>query len=674
MRKSVIAAALVLSMAVLAGCREGRNVSGGTVPGAEGPSGQSNAGKSFCETGISGSGTDYDGREMPPLYEPVGTSKVTQVEPPCWWTGMKTPLQLMIHGENVSQYTVSIEGDSAVKVTGIHKAESPNYLFVDIKVPENARTGNYRLKFSKPGDTFFMKYNISARREGSAGRESFSSADAIYLIMPDRFINGEPGNDDNPYALEKSDHQAFFGRHGGDVEGIRSQLDYIADAGFTAIWFTPLLEDNESVESYHGYACTDYYNVDRRFGGNHAYRKLVAAAHEKGLKIIMDVVTNHSGIHHWWYEDLPFADWVHQWPEYTHSNCSFSVHTDPYVSARDKENMEQGWFDRAMVDMNLDNPYLLRYFQQWAVWWIEWADLDGLRVDTYPYNEKGPMSQWCASVRAEYPGINIVGECWTTNIAQAAYWQDGAHNADGFNSNLPSIMDFSLHEAICRGINTDREDWENGLSLVYQSLANDAFIANPRNVMIFPGNHDTARIADVCRRDPARVKLVMALMATLRGYPQIFAGDEIFSVSSDLSQGHGGLRVMFDEHWASDPVKKDVHDYVRALLQWRKGSKAVQQGRTLHFLSRDNTYAYFRYTDDEAVFVFANNNTEPRQVPWGDYAEFTGRLSGSTGRDVVTGATVDLSSAVVPAKTALVVELGGSPAVSEGGAQTTDQQ
>jgi len=611
--------------------------------------------KNVSETGISGPGTDAEGNAMAPLYEPVGTSKVTRVEPPCWWTGMNTPLQLMIQGENVSAYEVSIEGDPGVKVTKIHKAESPNYLFVDIKVSEKARHGNYRLKFSKPGDTFFMKYNISERREGSAGRESFSTKDAIYLIMPDRFINGDPSNDDNPYALEKADHDAFFGRHGGDIAGIRSQLDYIADLGFTAIWFTPLLEDNEPVESYHGYACTDYYNVDRRFGGNGEYKKLVKEAHKKGLKIIMDVVTNHSGDRHWWYGDLPFADWVHQWPEYTHSNCSFSVHTDPYVAAGDKENMEQGWFDRSMVDMNLDNPFLLSYFKQWAAWWIEWADLDGLRVDTYPYNEKGPMSEWCASVRAEYPNINIVGECWTTNIAQAAYWQDGAHNIDGFNSNLPSIMDFCLHDAICRGINTDKEDWENGLSLVYQSMANDAFIANPQNVMIFPGNHDTARIADVCRKDPARVKLVMAMMATLRGYPQIFTGDEIFSVSRDLSQGHGGLRVEFDENWASDPVKKDVHDYVKALLQWRKGSKAVQEGKTLHFLSRDNTYAYFRYTDDETVFVYLNNNTSARQLPWGDYAEISGSLKGQA-HDVVSGEAVDVTSCTVAPKTALVLE------------------
>ena len=580
---------------------------------------------------------------------------VDRVEPPCWWTGMETPLQLMIHGDRVGEYDVSVSGPRGVRVAAVHNAQSIDYLFVDIKISPNAKPGNYDLVFSRGDEVFSLPYNIGQRRKGSADRESFGPSDAIYLVMPDRFANRDASNDDVPGMNESSDPDAFFGRHGGDIQGIEDHLDYIADMGFTALWCTPLLEDNETVESYHGYACTDYYRIDPRFGDNEKYREMVGMAHSKGIKVIMDVVTNHSGVHHWWYSDPPFSDWIHFWPEYTHSNCSFSVHQDPYCSDADRQNMLGGWFDVAMADMNLDNPCLLQYFKQWAVWWIEWADLDGLRVDTYPYNEKIPMSQWCAAVRKEYPSINIVGECWTTNTAQAAYWQDGANNADGFDSNLPSIMDFSLHDAICRGINTDKEDWENGLSAVYQSVACDGFISDPLNMMIFPGNHDTEHIADVCRRDPERVKLVMALMATLRGYPQIFTGDEIFSVSRDLSQGHGGLRVEFDDNWAEDPVKKDIHDYTRALLRWRKTSKAVHCGKTLHFLSRDNTYAYFRYTDSEAVFVYLNNNTEPRQIPWNDYSEISSTL-GKDVRDVLSGNKVDPSSMTAAPKSAIILE------------------
>lgn len=581
--------------------------------------------------------------------------KVSRVEPPCWWVGMKTPLQLLVNGEGIGEYGVTIEGGSGVTVTGVHAAESPNYLFVDVNVAADAAPGTYKLVFTKGGDSFKVPYEIGARREGSADRESFGTADAIYLIMPDRFANGDPSNDNTSDTREKADYQAFFGRHGGDIQGIEDHLDYISDLGFTAIWCTPLLEDDEPESSYHGYACTDYYNIDSRFGSNRKYREFVAEAHKRGIKVIMDVVTNHCGDKHWWMEDLPFADWVHQWPEYTHSNCAFSAQNDPYCSVLDRTNMEGGWFDTSMADMNLDNPFTLRYFQQWAAWWIEWADLDGLRVDTYPYNEKEPMSRWCASVREEYPGMNIVGEVWSVNVPQVAYWQDDNPNKDGFDSNLPSIMDFCLQAAICQGINTDKESWDNGITKVYDSMANDVYFKDVRNMMIFPGNHDTDRIGDVVGKDPRKMKIVMTLMATLRGYPQVFAGDEMMVVSRDRSQGHGGLRVEFPEDWASDPVQKDLHDYVRALFQWRKTSDAVQNGKTLHFLTRDNTYAYFRYNDAEAVFVYVNNNAEPRELPWSDYAEIATSLKGS-GKYVLTGADFNPDGLSVPAKSTLIVE------------------
>ena len=585
----------------------------------------------------------------------TSSDAVTRVEPLCWWVGMNTPLQLLVRGEGIGSYAVKIEGGSGVKVTGTHQAESPNYIFADVEIAKNAAPGTYNLVFSKDGESFKVPYEILERREGSAQRESFGTSDAIYLIMPDRFSNGDPSNDNTCCTAEKADYEAFFGRHGGDIRGIRDHLDYIADLGMTAIWCTPLLLDDEPRASYHGYACADYYHVDPRFGGNEAYRQYVGDAHAHGLKIIMDVVTNHCGSAHWWMEDLPFADWIHQWPEYTHSNCAFSAQNDPYCSEFDKQNMESGWFDTSMPDMNLDNPYMLQYFKQWACWWIEWADLDGFRVDTYPYNEKYPMSEWCKAVRAEYPNINIVGEVWSTNVPQVAYWQAGNPNRDGFDSNLPSIMDFCLHSAICSGFNTDRENWDSGITKIYDSIANDYYFTDTRNIMIFPGNHDTDRIADILNRDTDRLKMVMALMATLRGYPQIFAGDELGVVSRARRQGHGGLRVEFPDDWASDPAMKELHDRTRALLQWRKTSEAVQNGGTKHFLTRENTYAYFRTGEEHTVFVYLNNNPEPREIPWSDYAECTGGLP-ATGTDVVTGEAVNPDGLVVPGKSALVVE------------------
>ena len=342
--------------------------------------------------------------------------QVTRVEPPCWWAGMKTDLQLLVQGPSISDYDVRIFGDA--EVTGVHKAESPNYLFVDVKV---GGPGACSIVFVKDGEyAFKVPYQIGERREGSAERKGFSSADMVYLIMPDRFANGDPSNDNTPDTADKVDREKLAGRHGGDIKGIMDHLDYIADLGATAIWNTPLLEDNEPRESYHGYACSNYYRIDPRFGDNEMYCELVRQSHARGIKMIMDIVTNHCGSAHWWMKDLPFQDWVHQWPEYTHSNCNFAMQNDPNSATIDQINMQSGWFDTSMPDMNLDNPYLLQYFKQWAVWWIEYADLDGLRVDTYPYNEKVPMSQWCAAVRKEYPNINIVGEVWTSNIAQLA--------------------------------------------------------------------------------------------------------------------------------------------------------------------------------------------------------------------------------------------------------------
>lgn len=589
------------------------------------------------------------------LIDRKHTQPVERIEPPCWWIGMETPLQLLVQGENIGEYDVAIKGGKGVRVSSVEKAESPNYLFVNVAINDSAQPGEYKLVFSRGDESFCVPYDIEARREGSADRQGFNTSDLIYLIMPDRFSNGNPDNDNSPLMVEKADYKAFFGRHGGDLQGIRNHLDYLQDLGVTAIWCNPLLEDNEPESSYHGYACSDYYNIDPRFGTNDEYRVLVADAHAHGIKMISDVVTNHCGAAHWWMKDLPFSDWIHQWPEYTHSNCSFSTKNSPYCSDIDRKNMEEGWFDTSMPDMNLDNPYLLQYFKQWAVWLIEWADLDGFRVDTFPYNEKGPISEWCASVRKEYPNFNIVGEVWSNNIAQVAYWQDDNPNKDSYDSNLPTVMDFCLQAALSR-FNVDYESWEEGTMGIYESIANDIYFRDVNNIMIFSGNHDIDRITDILQNDPRKVKLVMTLMATLRGIPQIYTGDEIMQVSRDRSQGHGGLRVEFDEDWMNKPAAVDVHEFTKTVMNWRKGSKAVQKGQTKHFINRNNTYAYFRTVPEESVFVFINNRPEDVSIPWEDYAEMSADLEGKTGVNVLTGVTFDPENCVVPAKTSLIVD------------------
>ncbi len=621
-----------------------------------------------------GSGSESD----PEKIQDAGT-RVGRVEPLSWWTGMKTPLQLMVYGDGISRYDVRIEGGKGVKAGAVHKADSPDYLFVDVEISPDAVPGTYYIVFDDGTDKFKYSYEIAARSEGSAERGSFSTADMVYLIMPDRFANGDPSNDATDDTAEKPDRDGFFGRHGGDIQGIIDHLDYISDLGATAVWCTPLLLDDEPEGSYHGYACADYYRIDPRFGSNGLYREFVGKAHEKGLKVIMDIVTNHCGTAHWWMKNLPFEDWVHVFPEYTGTNVCFSTNMDPNASKYDLNLQESGWFVPSMPDMNLDNPFVLQYFKQWAVWWIEYAGLDGFRVDTYPYNEKKPMSEWCAAVLEEYPGFNIVGECWTSSIPQLAYWQGGNANRDGFDSHLPSIMDFPLQEAICKGLPTDSQAWGEGMVRVYDCLSHDFVYHDLSRMMIFVGNHDMDRIGDVLRHNADRQKIAIAMMATMRGIPQMFYGDEMMFVSKDRSQGHGGLRVDFPGGWAGDkmdlftaegraraavntdgkPVPEgfaaDMHDYTRMLFQWRKGKKVIHDGRTMHFLTRDNTYAYFRYDDTDAVFVFINNSRGKKHIPWSHYAEIADGLH--DGRNVLTGESAEVSdSTVVGPRQVLIVE------------------
>ena len=592
--------------------------------------------------------------------------RVQHVEPLSWWVGMQTDLQLMLHGEAISTYDVTIEG-GGVRITKLHKADSPNYLFADVEVDADAVAGTRYLVFSREGEEpFKVPYEFAERRDGSRERTSFTTADAIYLLMPDRFANGSPETDNTPVTREEADRENLHGRHGGDLQGIIDHLDHIADLGMTAIWSTPLLLDDEPAFSYHGYACGDYYHLDPRMGSNELYREYVAEAHKRGLKIIMDIVTNHCGISHWWMQDLPFKDWVHQFDTFTRTNNLFSTNMDPNASQYDLMIQESAWFDTSMPDMNLDNPFLLHYFKQWAVWWIEYADLDGLRVDTYPYNEKLPMSEWCKAVLAEYPNLNIVGECWTGDVPQLAYWQGGNANKDGFDSHLPSIMDFPLRDAICQALPTDSLRWGEGMIRVYNALSDDFVYHDLSRMMIFVGNHDIDRVADVMRGNVGRVKIAMTLLATMRGIPQFFTGDEWMMRSVDLSQGHGGLRTDSPGGWPTDKVDyfdaeqltgdaAEVYRHVKKLFNWRKTKPVIHHGRTLHFGTRDNTYAYFRYDATDAVFVYVNNSRGKRQIPWSNYAEITEGLT--EGRNVLTGESVMISdTTTVGPREALIVE------------------
>ncbi len=571
--------------------------------------------------------------------------KITRVEPLSWWTDMNCPLTLMFYGENLSDAQVTVQkrqgkrlvATEGIVVTGQHNAESKNYLFVDADVRE---AGEYVFTLQKGKKKARYNYTISTRREGSANRESFTSADVIYLIMSDRFVDGDSTNNTMPQTREKGDKQNLHGRHGGDIAGIIQSLDYIKSTGATAIWPTPLLLDDEEAWSYHGYACADYYHIDPRMGTNEQYREMVQIAHSKGIKFLMDIVPNHCGLSHWWIADLPYKDWIHQFDNYTQTSNAFTTYYDPNASQHDLQWSNSGWFDTHMPDMNLDNPDLLHYFKQWAIWWIEYADLDGLRVDTYPYNEREPITEWCKAIRAEYPNINIMGECWTRPAFNVAYWQARTPekpNYDGFDSHLPTVMDFPVQEAIRQALENDGNYWGGGMMKVYDAMSQDMLYPDVNNLLMFVGNHDMDRFADIVyQNDLRRVKLGVTMLATMRGIPQVFAGDELGQRSVDRSMGHSGLRQLLPTLDTLPAAQKDLLDYHSRLFNFRKTEPILHTGKTMHFLDRGNTYAYFRYTDEGAIFVFINASEETKYIPWDNYAEITSKYQ-TMGVDVLTG-------------------------------------
>lgn len=594
--------------------------------------------------------------------------KIEQVEPLSWWTDMKMPLTLLFHGEDLQDAQVSVQQLNKGKVMrgaclGLvpksqHNAESANYLFVDMEVNQ---PGTYRITLKKGKKKATYDYVIAERKAGSRERKSFDASDVVYLIMSDRFVDGDESNNSTTDTQEKADKSNVNGRWGGDIQGIINSFDHISKLGCTAIWPTPMLGDDEAAWSYHGYACSDYYHIDPRYGSNELYAEMVQKAHAKGLKILMDMVPNHCGAAHWWMKDLPYQDWINQFPEFTNTNNVFTANYDINASEYDRKLSNRGWFDHPMPDMNLENPDLLKYFQQWAIWWIEYADLDGLRVDTYPYIEKIPGSMWLKAIREEYPNINIVGECWTRPAPAVAYWQSGAKNFDGFDSYLPTVMDFPVEEAIRQALENDGNYWGGGLTKVYDALTMDYMYADVNKLLTFLGNHDMARITDVVKdKDPRRVKLGYVLLATMRGIPQVLYGDEYAMTSANKEDvgNHSYLRAPLPQGDEVTARMQDMYDFQSKLFQWRKNEPVLHWGKTMHFLSRNNTYAFFRYNEKEAVFVFANGAEEARTIPTDTYAEILSKYN-AVGVNPMTGEKVDLNrkDIQVPALGTMIVKL-----------------
>ncbi|MDP3453219.1 MAG: glycoside hydrolase family 13 protein [Bacteroidales bacterium] len=594
------------------------------------------------------------------------SQEIKRVEPPSWWIGMENrSLQLMIYGENISAYRLSIN-NSKIVIGKHHKGDSPNYIFVDIEINPLLKPGDYTFYLSDGDRRVEFSYTFEEKRHNRS-INTFGPEDALYLIMPDRFANSQLENDNHPDAAELFSRDKPYGRHGGDIRGIIDNLDYIASIGMTAIWSTPLLFDNEPVSSYHGYACSDYYRIDPRFGTNELYREMVLLAAERGIKIIKDMVPNHCGVSHWWMEDLPFKDWIHQFPKFTRSNYAMTTHSDIHSSKYDRDMLVKGWFDNSMPDMNLTNPYVLRYFTQNAIWWVEWASLSGIRVDTFPYSDKWAASMWVKSIIDEYPSINIVGECWYPTAQEVAYWEGGNNNRDGYNSNLSSVMDFPLHDAIQKAFKEDSiPGWGEGLFRIYRSLSYDKIYRDPFKLMIFADNHDTHRMAEFMDKSPQKVKMALTLLATMRGIPQLYYGTEIMLHSEDGRLGHGEERIDMPGGWPGDnrsvfkkeslrDFEYDVLDHFSKVFNWRKSSKAIHKGKMTHYWPTDNLYIFFRIYYENIVMVVINNNTIDESINWDRFAESI--KSGTRGVDIISGKSVTSGETIsIPSQSSMIID------------------
>ncbi|WP_299757383.1 glycoside hydrolase family 13 protein [uncultured Pontibacter sp.] len=590
-----------------------------------------------------------------------------RVEPAFWWAGMKDPnLQLMLHGNNISslQPEVSFAG---AEVKDVIKVKSPNYLFINLNLA-NAKPGKFTIQLKKGNKTVHRyTYELKQREANSANREGFNSSDVMYLITPDRFANGNPKNDSVKGMEDKLNRSDRSGRHGGDISGIIQHLDYIKDMGFTALWVNPVLENDQPKVSYHGYSTTDYYKVDPRFGSNQEYVELSEKAKARGIKLVMDMILNHIGSEHWWMDDLPTDDWLNFQVDYQITNHRREAIQDPYASAYDRQMHTDGWFVESMPDLNQKNQLLSTYLIQNTLWWIEYADLGGIRMDTYSYPDPAFMAEWTRRVMGEYPNFNIVGEEWSLNPAIVAYWQRGKKNPNGYTSYLPSLMDFPIQNALVTSLRDDESSWDTGWVNLYNTLATDFLYADPNNLVVFPDNHDMDRIYTQLNQDADLTKLALAYNLTTRGIPQLYYGTEILMHNEDKGD-HGIIRTDFPGGWSGDQTSAftgkglseeqlEMQQFTKKLLNWRKNAKAVHSGNLTHYAPYKGVYAYFRQQGDQKVMVILNKNEKPYEL---DLEKFSPQLEGvKQGADVLTGKTYDLSQPKItlPNQAPLILEL-----------------
>ncbi len=585
-----------------------------------------------------------------------------RIEPPNWWAGMQNDtLQILLYGKNISDCNIKINS-KYLKINKIEKAQSPNYLFLELTGISNAKPETFDIFLSKKNKKTSIQYKILDRQKQKRG---FSSNDVIYLLMPDRFANGNPKNDNNPEMLEKSDRQNPDGRHGGDIQGIIDNIDYFNKLGITTLWLNPVIENNMPTYSYHGYSATDFYKVDPRMGDNELYIKFVETAHSHNLKVIQDVIFNHCGKNHWWLSDLPFDDWINN-NENSRATYRGSVLFDPYASQADKKQFSDAWFVATMPDLNQKNPFLSQYLIQNAIWWVEYAQLDGLRIDTYPYPDQNFMYNLTQRLHTEYPDLTLLGETWLQKTPMIACFQKDSKLNCNIKGGLNSITDFPLFYAIKDAFNED-DGWTQGTLKIYYTLAQDFLYSNPFDNVIFVDNHDVDRYFSAVNEDMDKFKMGLVVLLTTRGIPVIQYGTEIAMTGLE-HQGHGTMRKDFPGGWENDKTNVftqqnmsatqiEAFNFVKKILNWRKNNIAVRQGKLMQFVPEDSVYVYFRYTDNQAVMVILNNDkNKSKEIKCDRFSEILKNYT--QGTEIITNKKItNLNTIEISPKTVMLIEL-----------------
>lgn len=601
------------------------------------------------------------------ISSPALRAQSIEIYPPHWWAGMKhNTLQLLVKSTDpeLSKSDVSIQ-HQGISISNIHRLENGKYLALDIVINSDAAPGNAIITFKSGKKTQKVNWPLRLRDKGKAFAQGVTSADFIYLAMPDRFSNGNPLNDKVKGMRDQSlNRDSIFHRHGGDLQGLIDHLDYLQDLGVTTVWLTPVLENDMPDRTEHGYAITNHYKVDPRQGGAELYKKLSNELHKRNMKLIQDAVYNHVGLYHFFVQDKPTGDWLHEWPSYTNTTYKDQPLMDIHASKDDQRRMSNGWFTRFMPDLNQHNPYVANFLIQHALWSVEEFAIDGWRIDTYIYNDLEFMNRCNQALLDEYPNISLFGETWVHGIAAQAYFARNTFSTP-FKSNLPGVTDFQTNlYGIMNALN-EPFGWTNGVNKLYQTLASDFVYEDAMRNVNFLDNHDMSRFYSVVNEDLSKYKMGLAWLLTCRGIPQIYYGTEV--LMKGVSNPDGWVRLDFPGGWPGDKVNKftregrtekenEAFEWTKKLANFRKNSSAIKTGKMMQYVPEDGVYVYFRYDDNQTVMCVMNTQEKPMTI---DTKRFTERIKGfKQGREVATDIIHNVQATLsIPQKYMLVLEL-----------------